>query len=70
MTTFYRTASHPDFIRYVIEPALVEAELPTTIAPTVAGLMDLGGFRQPEPAIEMLKQAMVAISPTTQDDDS
>jgi hypothetical protein len=65
MSIFYRSAKHPDFIHYVIEPALVEAEMPTTLAPTVAGLMDSWGLRQPKPAIQMLKQVMVAFGPVS-----
>jgi len=40
----YRTASHPDFIAYEIEPALVVAGLTTEIAPAIAQMMDAFGY--------------------------
>ncbi len=40
----YRTASHPEFIAYEIEPALVVAGLTTEIAPAIAQMMDAFGY--------------------------
>jgi hypothetical protein len=40
---FFRTATHPEFIAYEIEPALVAAELPTALGPTIGQLVDLNG---------------------------
>lgn len=55
---FYRTAKHPEFMAYEIEPALVMHELPISLAPTVAGLLDSSGGTI-EYVIDLLKQAMV-----------
>lgn len=40
----YRSATHPDFIKYEIEPALVLAELPTSLALIVGQHMDAFGY--------------------------
>lgn len=37
---FYRSATHPDFIKFEIEPKLVEHELSTALAIHVARFID------------------------------
>lgn len=41
---FFRSARHPEFIEYEIKPVLVELELSTEFADTVAGLAEAAGY--------------------------
>ncbi len=50
---------HPDFIRHEVEPRLVERELTTALAPTVAGLMDYLNMSIDE-AVDYLMPALCA----------
>lgn len=61
MTThrFFRSATHPEFIAYEIEPALVAAELSTALGPTVGQLMDTNGLGVQE-NIAALKAVLLA----------
>jgi len=61
VTTYriYRSAMHPDFIRHEVEPRLVERELTTALAPTVAGLMDYLNMSIDE-AVDYLMPALCA----------
>lgn len=58
---FFRTATAPEFVRYEIEPALVAAELPTTLAETVAKMMDASGWSLAD-SIRALQQVVAAQS--------
>ena len=60
----YRTATHPDFLAYVVEPALVEAGLTTEIAPVVAQMMDAFGCSAAE-AIRNIRVALVQVVDST-----